>query len=189
VVNFSSINALGQAEPNHPGLYLPLDDDTPHFNVQNYSLTKHIGEEMCRAFASRGVFSAVSLRPSFVIQPQQERRWWDMLPEDFKLRGYINDFFSFVDVRDVVEAVVLGLDASIEIHQAFLLTSTLNRTDLPTAEIISRHYSHLPWLKIPKEEYLSRDEFISLVDCTAAKRVLGWEPTYKRIHQDDPESK
>ena len=29
VVNFSSINALGQAEPNHPGLYLPLEKVEP----------------------------------------------------------------------------------------------------------------------------------------------------------------
>ena len=61
VVYFSSINAIGQAEPTHPA-YLPLDDDAPHHNVHNYSLSKHIGEEMCAAFAARGGLSAVSLR-------------------------------------------------------------------------------------------------------------------------------
>jgi len=54
VVNFSSINALGQAEKLHTGLYLPLDDEVPHFNVRNYSLSKHIGEVLCSAFAARG---------------------------------------------------------------------------------------------------------------------------------------
>jgi UDP-glucose 4-epimerase len=181
VVSFSSINALGQAEPTHPGLYLPLDDDIPHHNVKNYSLTKHLGEEMCQAFSARGVFSAVSLRPSMVLQPDAERRWWDMLPEEFKLRGHIADFFSYVDVRDVAEAVALALDAPVEGHRSFLLTSPESRIRVPTGEIVEKHYPNLPWPKIPKDEYLARDEFISLVDSSAAVNGLGWRPKYSRF--------
>lgn len=179
VVSFSSINALGQAEPAHPGLYLPLDDEIPHYNVQNYSLTKHLGEEMCAAFAARGAFSAVSLRPSFVTQPNRESFWWDMMPEEFKLRGHISDFFSFVDVRDVVDAVVLGLEAPIQGHEAFLLAADVNRTGTPTAEIVARHYPRLPWRNTALEEYTSVDPYISLLDCSKAKRMLGWRPKYR----------
>ena len=179
VVNFSSINALGQGDPNHPGLYLPLDDDIPHFTVRNYPLSKHIGEELCYAFASRGVFSAVSLRPGLVTLPGSSRqRWWDLMPEDFKLRGQISDFFCYVDVRDVAEAALLSLTAKVEIHQAFLLSADENRARRPTAEIVEQYYARLPWLKISKDEYLARGEFISLVDCRAAKQVLGWQPRY-----------
>ena len=179
VVNFSSINALGQGDPNHPSLYLPLDDDIPHYTLHNYPLSKHIGEELCFAFASRGVFSAVSLRPGLVTLPGPSRhRWWDLMPEDFKLRGQISDFFCYVDVRDVAEAALLSLTAKVEIHQAFLLSADENRARRPTAEIVEQHYAHLPWPKISKEEYLARGEFISLVDCRAAKQVLGWQPRY-----------
>lgn len=179
VVNFSSINALGQGEESHKGLYLPLDDDIPHHTIQNYYLSKHIGEELCDAFAARGVFTAVSLRPSMVMTPGPSRfDWWKHLPEEFKLRGYVSDFWSYVDVRDVAEATLLSLTAQIEIHQAFLLTADDNRTHTPSTQIVEKYFSHLPWPKISKEDYLSRGETISLVDCSAAKKALGWQPKF-----------
>lgn len=179
VVSFSSINALGQAEATHPGLYLPLDDDIPHYNLRNYSLTKHIGEELCQAFASRGVFSAVSLRPSHVTHPGPSRfAWWDRMPEEFKMRGYIGDFFSYVDVRDVAEAALLALTAQVEQHQAVLLVHDENRVQVPSAELVEKYYPHLSWPKTSKEEYLARGEFIGLVDNSRAKQILGWQPRY-----------
>jgi UDP-glucose 4-epimerase len=179
VVSFSSINALGQGEPNHPGLYLPLDDEIPPHNVHNYSLSKHVGEEMCAAFAARGGFSAVSLRPTMVTLPGSTRdEWWESRPADFKLRKNIDDFWSYVDVRDVAEAALLSLTAPVEQHQAFLLAHDENRTRTPTLEIVEKHYPHLPWPKISKEAYLARGEYIGLLDCSAAKRVLGWQPRF-----------
>ena len=179
VVYFSSINALGQAEPTHPGLYLPLDDDVPHHNVRNYSLSKHLCEEMCQAFAQRGGFTAISLRPSLVTTPGPSRhRWWDFMPDEFKLRSLIADLWSYVDVRDVAEATLLALTAPVENHTALLLTADENLTHTPTAEIVEKHFAHLPWPKASKEEYLARGEFISLVDCSRAKQVLGWQPRY-----------
>jgi UDP-glucose 4-epimerase len=182
VVNFSSINALGQAEANHPGLYLPLDDDVPHYNVHNYSLTKHVGEEMCAAFAARGGLSVISLRPTLVTYPGPSAPlWWLHMPEEYKLRANIADFWSYVDVRDVAEAALLSLTAEVETHQAFLLAHGENRTHTPTTEIVEKYFSHLPWPKISKEAYLAQAEFISLLDCSAARRVLGWQPRYNRF--------
>jgi nucleoside-diphosphate-sugar epimerase len=203
VVYFSSINALGQAEPDHPGLYLPLDDEVPHHPLRNYALTKHLCEEMCQAFASRsnlpaggpfssrrpsntrGSFTAISLRPTLVTQPGPSRfRWWEFLPEEIKVQSNKGDFWSYVDVRDVAEATLLSLTAPVNGHQAFLLTADDNRDHLPSAQIVEQHFSHLPWPRISKEEYLAHGEFISLVDCSAAKRVLGWQPKYSRFDPD-----
>ena len=182
VVNFSSINAIGQAEPTHPGLYLPLDDDTPHHNVRNYSLSKHVGEAMCSAFARRGVFSAVSLRPTLVTSPgPKEHNWWDLMPEEMKIRMAVRDFWSYVDVRDVAEAALLSVTAPVEYHQAFLLSAPDNRTHTPTAEIVDKHFAHLPWPKISREDYLARGEYVSLLNCDAAKEVLGWQARWSRF--------
>lgn len=182
VVHVSSINALGQGEKEHPALYLPLDDDIPHFNVHNYSLTKHLGEEMCQSFARRGGFTSVSLRPSLVTFPGPNHfRWWDFIPEAMRIETNNKDFWSYTDVRDVAEACLLSLTASIQGHQSFLITADDNRAHLPTREIVETHYPHLPWPKINKEEYLARGEFTSLVDCSAAKKVLGWQPKYSRF--------
>lgn len=185
VVYFSSINALGQSQKNHPGLYLPLDDDVPPYAVNNYELSKHTGEAMCLAFARRGGLSAVSLRPTLVTHPGPSRfAWFRMLPEDFMIQGATGDFWSYVDVRDVAAAVALSLEAKIETHQAFLLTADESRKRIPTAEIVEKYYPQLPWPKISKEEYLAKGEFISLVDCSAAKQVLGWQPKYSQFDPD-----
>jgi UDP-glucose 4-epimerase len=186
VVYFSSINALGQAEPDHPGLYLPLDDDVPHYNVRNYSLSKHLGEEMCAAFARRGSFTAVSLRPTLVTSPGPPRfPWMRRMPEAFKIRSAVGDFFSYVDVRDVAQAAALSLSAEIEKHQAFLLAADESRLRIPTTEVVEGHYPDLPWPKVSMEGYLARDEYVSLVDCSPAKTVLGWQPKYSQF---DPEA-
>ncbi len=203
VVYFSSINALGQAEPNHPGLYLPLDDDVPPYTVRNYALSKNLCEQMCQAFASRGnqpaggpfstrsssstrgSLTAISLRPTLVTHPGPSHfQWWEFLPDEIKLESNKSDFWSYVDVRDVAEAALLSLTAPVERHQAFLLTADDNRTHTPSAELVDKYFPHLSWPKISREEYLAGGEFISLVDCSAAKRVLGWQPKYSRFDPD-----
>jgi UDP-glucose 4-epimerase len=186
IVFFSSINALGQAEPDHPGLYLPLDDDIPHYNIRNYSLTKHLGEEMCRAFARRGVLTAVSLRPTHVTNPGPPRfPWFRNLPQEFRIRSAVNDFFSYVDVRDVAQAALLSLTAEVDVHQAFLLASPESSLRIPTTEVVEKYYPHLPWPRVSKEEHLTRGEYVSLLDCSAARQVLDWQPQFSQFNPED----
>jgi nucleoside-diphosphate-sugar epimerase len=86
-----------------------------------------------------------------------------------------------VDVRDVAEAALLSLTAKVDIHQAFLLSAADNRVQMPTAEIVDKYYSHLPWVKISKETYLAKGQDISLVDCSAARNALGWQPRHSQF--------
>jgi nucleoside-diphosphate-sugar epimerase len=185
VVYFSSINALGQSEPEHNELYLPLDDEIPHHPTQNYGMTKHLSEQMCAAFAARTGGTAISLRPSLVTHPigGMEHRWWAMMPQEMKVQFAVNDFFSYVDVRDVCEAALLSLTTPIVGHRAFLLTADDSRLDIPSGELVNRFYAHLPWPKITQADYLNGPIYKSLVDCSAAKQALGWQP---RFSQRDP---
>jgi UDP-glucose 4-epimerase len=179
VVNFSSINALGQAEPTHAGLYLPLDDQVPHHVTQPYYISKHVSEELCQAFASRAGLTAISLRPTYVWLPNDQRlRWWHLLPEDERARLATKDFWSVVDVRDVVEAAVLSLTAPISGHRAFLLTADDTTAPIPSAELVEKYYAHLPWPNISLAEYLAGAPRRSLVDCSQAKQALGWQPKF-----------
>ncbi len=187
VVNFSSINALGHAEqkPN-PGLYLPLDDDTPHYMARAYNTSKHVGEELCQAFSNLYGLTAVSLRPTAVLEPHSERmQWWDLMPEDRKAFWATKDLWAYVDVRDVCEAALLGLTAPVEGHQAFLLAADDSTAKIPTAEVVAKYYEHMPWPKVSKDEYLAGNPYRGLVDCSKAKRLLGWQP---KISMRDPES-
>ena len=185
VVNFSSINALGQAEPFHDGLYLPLDDDVPHHTARSYFISKHMGEEFCTAFSIRTGMSVVSLRPTAVWAPGPSNfRWWRFMPEDRRIQQGINDFFSYVDVRDVAEAALLGLTAEVKGHEAFLLTADDTTFDRPSQELVDNHLNHLPWPKISAQEYLAGQPLRSLVDCSHAKTVLGWQSKHSRRDPD-----
>jgi nucleoside-diphosphate-sugar epimerase len=184
LVNFSSINALGHAEekPN-PGLYLPLDDDIPHYLARGYNTSKHMGEELCLAFANRHDLTAISLRPTMVLQPDTgEKHWWDFIPDERKAIFATKDFWSYIDVRDVAEAALLALTAPIQGHQAFLLAADDNTAKITTAELLEKYYAGLPWPRLSKDEYLAGDPFRSLVDCSKAKALLGWQPKYRRNH-------
>jgi UDP-glucose 4-epimerase len=187
VVNFSSINALGHAEdkPN-PGLYLPLDDDVPHYLGRAYNTSKHVGEELCLAFSNQYGMTAVSLRPTAVLEPQSDQmHWWDMIPEERKAFFLSKDLWSYVDVRDVCEAALLGLTAPVEGHQAFLLSAADSAAKVPTAELVEKYYPQIPWAKVSMEKYLAGDPFRSLLDCSKAKKMLGWQP---KISMRDPGS-
>lgn len=179
VVNFSSINALGHSDRAHNELYLPLDDEIPHHPVQTYPLSKHVGEEMCQAFCKLQDMTIISLRPTMVVYPQEERNaWWQNMPAERKAFFSTQDFWSYVDARDVSDAVLLGLNAELDGHEAFLLTADDCHGELTSAHLVDKYYQHLAWTKISLQEYLSQNPYRSLVDCSKAKRMLGWQPKH-----------
>jgi UDP-glucose 4-epimerase len=179
LVNFSSINALGHADHSHNELYLPLDDDVPHHPIQTYPLSKHIGEEMCQAFCKLQEMTIVSLRPTMVVYPREvPNPWWRNMAEDRRAYFSSLDFWSYIDARDVSTAALLGLTAPLKGHEAFLLTADDCHGKMTSAALVEKYYQHLPWLKISLQEYLSEDPYRSLVDCSKAKRLLGWKPEF-----------
>jgi nucleoside-diphosphate-sugar epimerase len=187
VVNFSSINALGHAEENpNPAMYLPMDDDVPHYLARSYNTSKHVGEELCLAFYHATGITSVSLRPTAVMEPNSDRqRWWDFMPEERRAFWSSKDYWSYVDVRDVAEAALLGLAAPVGGHEAFLLAADDSSAKTPTAGLVEKYYAHLPWPKVSMQEYLAADPYRSLLDCSKAKRMLGWQP---RVRMRDPGS-
>jgi nucleoside-diphosphate-sugar epimerase len=180
VVNFSSINALGHAEPTHTGLYLPLDDDIPHQPAKPYFFSKHVGEELCQAYVLNVGGTAISLRPTFVMRPpgSSDEDWWSFIPHEQRLMMTKEDYWSWVDVRDVAEATLLSLTADLKGHHAFLLTADTIWPDIPAVDLVARFWPQRPWPKVSMEEYFKDNPFRSLVDCSKAKQMLGWQPVY-----------
>ncbi|MBN1370885.1 MAG: NAD(P)-dependent oxidoreductase [Anaerolineaceae bacterium] len=182
VVYFSSINALGHAEPTHPAMYLPMDDDVPHHPAHPYFLTKHIGEELCQSYVTLSGGTAISLRPTYVMRPPGEETdpWWNFVPVEQRLEMMKDDYWTFVDVRDVAEAALLSLTADLEGHHAFLLTADNIWPEIPAADLIRRFWPERPWPKVSMDEYFKDNPHRSLVDCSRAKQMLGWQPKYNQ---------
>lgn len=176
LVYFSSINALGNFGAERPSGYLPIDDASPPQPLSPYQISKHLGEEMCRAFSARHGLVTLCLRPVGVVSAEQ------FYPQC--RQGGLNaewaqaSYWAYVDVRDVCEAARRALTAPNVTHDAFLLTAADTMVATPTAELVAAHYPHTPWPKTNQAAYLAENPHRSLIDCSHAVEVLGWQPRY-----------
>jgi UDP-glucose 4-epimerase len=178
VVFYSSVNALGNFGGHKPSASLPIDDAySPHHPMTPYQLSKHLGEETCRYFSERYGMATICLRPVFVTNP--ERNWrWSSADADRREEWMKKDYWSYVDVRDVVDAAMRGLKVEGVTHDAFLLTADDTVMNKPTADLVARHFPDTPWPKTSPKDYLAGRPYRSLVDCSHAKEILGWSPQH-----------
>ena len=127
VVFSSSAFGMGWA---HDGaafvpLYLPLDEDHPMMPFEPYGLSKQVGEDIAGMIARNSSTSAVSLRFTNVVSPEQQADfpWPAPTPEE----PLTLVMWAYADPRDVAEAHVLALEADIEGHEPFLIAQPSNR--------------------------------------------------------------
>ncbi len=180
MVNFSSLQALGHSSPYHTALYLPLDDWVPRQPASTYQITKHVIEEMCTAYSTAHNMTIASLRPTYVYQSNPSSDRWDgwrrRATDEMIAPSATKDYWSFVHVLDVVDAVKLALEAPIKGHEAFLLASDHTYARTPTPELAKKYYPTFPWPHGSPEDYTKEDPHRGLIDCRKAKQVLGWQP-------------
>lgn len=181
VVNFSSINALGCVGGHREAVYLPIDDAYPRHPLSPYQLSKHLGEDICRSFSEKTGIVTICLRPGYVASPSHYH-WFREADRPFFITRQKHEYWAYVDIRDVCDAVILSLNVENVLHDAFLLEADDNTVPTTTAELVDEHYPHTPW-KRDRDAYLAGNPHRSLVDCSHAKRVLGWQP--KRSWRDD----
>ncbi len=176
VINFSSVNALGCVGGYRPAEYLPIDDAYPRHPHSPYQLSKHLGEEACRAFTGRHGLITISMRPVFVSNLERFGRWRMRNPEQAIERGKV-EYWAYVDLQDVCDATLLALTVQNVTNDAFLLTADDTSLDIPTAELVDRYHPDTPW-KQDRAAYLAENPYRSLMDCSHAKQVLGWQPKH-----------
>lgn len=170
----SSVNSLGNFGGHRPSAYLPIDDDYPHHPQTPYQMSKHLTEELCRMFSDAYGLVTLCPRPMFVAHPESYARWREHRGPWRRDWGK-GDYWAYVDVRDVCEAVVRGLALEGVQHECFLLAAPDTTSDVPTAELVAEYYPQTPW-KCDQDAYLRRHTYVSLVDCGHVERVLGWRP-------------
>ena len=172
VVFSSSAFGMGWA---HDGgafvpLYLPLDEDHPMMPFEPYGLSKQVGEDIAGMTARSSSTSAVSLRFTNVVYPEQQADfpWPAPTPEE----PLTLVMWAYADPRDVAEAHVLALEADVEGHEAFLIAQPSNRLWEPTIDLIRRNFG---------ERVEIRGELTgnaSVISTEKAQRMLGWKPRY-----------
>jgi UDP-glucose 4-epimerase len=170
VVQASSDGAYGFffAEKTPVPDELPITESHALRPEDPYGLSKVVSEEIGKTVTRRDGISVASVRPS-----------WIQLPGEYPCRepAYLDDlgagagnYWSYVDVRDVVGLVEAALEADLDGHEAFNCVAPDNALGEPLAASMREHFGD-----VPDDSSVEGDA--SAYSTEKAKRILGWEPT------------
>ncbi|MFB9808690.1 NAD-dependent epimerase/dehydratase family protein [Haladaptatus pallidirubidus] len=163
----SSESAYGfpfAANPVQPD-YLPIDEAHPLRPEDPYGSSKLVGENIADVVARRYDIPIASLRISNVQYPGK----YSVLDGRDSLQNGVGNFWSYVDGRDVVNAVARTLDADLSGHEPFVIAADDNYLGRPTMDAFKELFDGLP-----DEVSISGED--SALSSEKAKTVLGWEP-------------
>jgi UDP-glucose 4-epimerase len=176
VIAFSSAQVLGIAEGERLPDYLPVGDAHPRRAARPYGLSKVLAEDLCAGFTARAGIPTVSLRPVMVWDPgmyQRTEARWRADPDSEWTPFW--ELGAFVDVRDVATAVQQALTVPLAGHHRALLCAADIAATRPGLDIAARLAPAVP---VRGPGSFQRDPRRALVDCSAAARLLGWQPRY-----------
>ncbi|MCU4802241.1 NAD(P)-dependent oxidoreductase [Halobacteria archaeon HArc-gm2] len=170
VVQASSDGAYGFffAEETPVPDELPITEDHALRPEDDYGLSKVVTEEIGKTIARRDGVSVASIRPSWIQEPGNYLCREDDYVED--LAAGAGNYWSYVDVRDVVDLVEDALTGDLDGHEAFNCVGPDNALGRPLAELMESHYGALP------EDCDVEGDASAYATAKATER-LGWEPT------------
>ncbi|MDP8977564.1 MAG: NAD(P)-dependent oxidoreductase, partial [Actinomycetota bacterium] len=172
LVNISSETVPGFffAERGFLPDYLPVDEEHPVRPQDPYALSKHFGEQLADAAVRRSDLRCLSLRPSWV---QHEGNYGRNLGPGVRDPGVLSpNFWSYIDVYDLADAIVLAVESDLGGHEVCYIASPDNATGRPFAELVARYYGD----DAPPLGELERED-ASGISCAKARRLLGWRPS------------
>ena len=171
LVHLSSESVPGFMFAERPWLpaYVPFDEDIPVRPQDPYAQAKHFGEQLCDAAVRRSDLRCISLRPSWVQHDGNYERNLGPLLRDPSLPSA--NFYSYIDVDDLAEAIRLAVESELRGHEVMLIAAADNATGRPLAELVrAAHGDAVEVRPLPRAD-------ASGIDSGRARRLLGWEPT------------
>jgi nucleoside-diphosphate-sugar epimerase len=140
VVSASSVSVLGFPFFERPFApdYVPIDEAHPLLPQDAYALSKRIGEELADGFARRGRLTVVSLRFPWIHTPRTFAE--QLLPLWADPAAGASNLWSYIDTRDVAEAVRLALTAEIGGHEACFVAASDSFMPIPSRVLVTNYY-------------------------------------------------
>ncbi|MCL9814189.1 NAD-dependent epimerase/dehydratase family protein [Natranaeroarchaeum aerophilus] len=155
-------------EPKLPE-YLPVDEEHPVAPWNGYETSKLAGEAAAERVANAFDVAVTTMRPTWIQYPGRYQITSIREAFDFESAGRFGNFWSYVDVRDVVSFVEAAIDEAPEGHEVYNVFGPDNFLGVDTADAIEAGYGSLP-----EECRLEGDE--SAYTNAKATATLGWEP-------------
>jgi nucleoside-diphosphate-sugar epimerase len=170
------------ADPSFLPEYFPIDVDHPLRPEDPYGTSKVTGEAIAKMVSRRYDISATSIRPSWINYPGDYqtrviREHFDpetaSLGDSFGITSHnaAGNFFSYVDIRDVVSLVERAMSVDLTGHHAFMAVAADNYLDVDTSDAVAAVYGDLP-----DRCDLTGDQ--SAISYANAASVLDWEPEH-----------
>ena len=170
-VNVSSETVPGFFFPERPFLpaYAPVDEEHPVAPQDPYALGKHFGEQLMDAAVARSDIRCITIRPSWVQwEGNYERNLGPQVRDPAVLSP---NLWSYIDVYDLADALVLAAGSDLEGHERFYIASPDNVTGRDLHELVRTHYGDRIELRP-----VDRPD-ASGISCAKARRLLGYAPT------------
>ncbi len=154
--------------------YAPVDEEHPLRPQDPYALSKHFGEQLMDAAIARSDIQCISIRPSWV---QFEGNYEVNLGPQIRDASVLSpNLWSYIDVYDLADAIVLATESDLPGHEVFYIASPDNVGGHDFAEILNKYYGATIELR-----KLDRTD-ASGISSAKAQRMLGWTP--KRSWRD-----
>jgi nucleoside-diphosphate-sugar epimerase len=175
-VNISSETVPGFFFPERPFLpdYVPVDENHPIHPQDPYALSKYFGELLMDAAVRRSDVRCISIRPCWVQHEGNYER--NLGPQVRDASRLSPNFWSYIDVYDLADAIVLAVQSGLPGHEVFYIASPDNVGGRPFAEAVRRYYGDALQIRD-----LARVD-ASGISCAKAVRMLGYAP--KRSWRD-----
>jgi UDP-glucose 4-epimerase len=170
-VNFSSETVPGfifAHRPFEPD-YLPIDEEHPIRPQDSYATAKWFGELLMERAPERADIATFSIRPCWVQDVGSYERNLGPIVRDPSVT--VGNFCSYVDAYDLCEATVLAVESDLPGHEVLYIASPDTIGGHPLEEVVRRYHGATSVELRP----VSRPD-ASAIDCSKARRVLGWEP-------------
>src|SRR5215216_5774029 len=184
VVNVSSETVPGFFFPERPFLadYAPVDEEHPIRPQDPYATAKHFGEQLMDGAVRRADITCVSIRPSWVQwEGNYERNLGPMVRNRSELSAGI---WSYIDVYDLADAMVLAAESDLPGHEVFYIASPDNVGGRPFEAAVREHYGDQIEVRTP----LPREDS-SGISIEKARRMLGYDPKRSWRHYLDEEGR
>ena len=169
VASSETVYGICFAEGERAFTSFPIDEDYPLDPTDSYGLSKVVGENIARSFASRSGADIYSLRIGGVIEPQDyAERFPGFLANP---RAKRRDAWTYIDVRDLGQIVELCLEKDGLGFQVFNAVNDEIISREPTAQFLAKQEPGVP---ITRE----LGEFEGPISNRKIREVLGFKENH-----------
>jgi nucleoside-diphosphate-sugar epimerase len=173
-----------------PPRYAPVDLDHPLLATDPYAISKILGEDLCRAYAFRGM-SVVALRTVFVAYPEMAGEITARAKDPDNYRGPAvggpssaggGPLHNHIDPRDLARAFRLALELEMApgAFEHFFLSAQVTLSPERTLDRLRRLHGTV--VEIRRPDVYRRNPFAPLYDLTHAAERLGFLARYDQRH-------